>query len=328
METYKQKVRAFLYEPENFEILWELYDFIPSSRKELFSKIVSEFLTELKKGLSVAVADSDWRTKLRITDCGDRPDVWLFKDEWEGFFDIRLQFDFGSFEARYGLVREIEDYPYLLDNGVIESLVDTFAGVKHGYEPREDWWLTWKYIGHFNEAEALKKLLPSTRSALIKEYVDTVVSFAEHIEPRMPGLVDSVEPVTTFRDIMDIYDESAEPGFRTGGSGTTYRQITCRGWPSQVHYEFRDEGVGGFGFDIHLEADHVKSLADILISFKDSFISLFPEADVLWDPTWSKNRGRLRIVFDRETDPPAIAEAVKTIIKETYPAIDKALKES
>jgi hypothetical protein len=326
METYKQKVRAFLYEPENFEILWELYDFIPTSRKELFSNIVSEFLTEIEKELSVAVADTDWRIKLRVKDAGDHPDVWLFKDEWEGFFDIRLQFGLGDFEAWYGLVREIEDYPYLLNNEVIESLVDAFAGVKHGYEPREDWWLTWKYIGHFADPEALKKLLPSTRPALIKEYVDTLISFAEDVGPRILELVDRVEPVTPFQEIIDVYNTSAQTGYEATGNARDYRKISNKDWPWGVHYEFVDKGVGGIGLEIHLEADDVKSLADVLVSFKEPFIDLFPEAEVLWDPTW-RNKGRIRVIFERGTAPDALAKAMEIIIKETFPAIDKALKE-
>jgi hypothetical protein len=156
--------------------------------------------------------------------------------------------------------------------------------------------------------------------------VDTLVSFADDIAPRIPELVDCVEPVTTFREIMDIYNKSAETGFRTGGSGTTYRQITCDGWPPQVHYECRDEGVDGFGFDIHLEADHVKNLAEVLVGFEETLKTLFPDADVFWDPTWSKNRGRLAVVFERGADPEVLAKAMTTIIKETFPVIDKALK--
>ena len=329
METYKQKVRAFLYEPENFEILWELYDFIPPSRIELFSKLVSEFLMELEKELSVAVADTDWRTKLHIKDCGDYPDVWLFKDEWQGFFDIRLQFRIGKHEARYGLVREIRDRPDLLNNPDIENLVVTFAGVKHGFEPRDDWWLTWKCIGHFIDVEAIKKLLPSTRPALVKEYVDTLVLFAKDIEPRIAELVDIVEKRTIlFQEIIDVYNTSAQTGYEATGNDPDFRVISIKDWPFGVHYEFVDEGANGIGLDIHLETDEVKNLADVLAGFEDPFTRLFPEAKVLWDPTWFKNRGRLHVAFEREADPHALTEAMKTVIKETFPAIDKALKTS
>jgi hypothetical protein len=326
METYKQKVRAFLYEPENFEILWELYDFIAPSRKELFSKLVSEFLTELEKELSVAFPSSDWRTKLHIKDCGDYPGVWLYKDEWQGFFDIRLQFGIGKYEAWYGLVREIKERPDLKENTRVEELVDSFAGVEQGFEPRDDWWLTWKYIGYFSDVEEVKKLLPSARSVLIEEYANTVRSFANDIGPRIPELVECVEPWMSFQEIVDIYNTLAETGYKAVGNARDWRWIKNEGWPSGVHYELVDEGVGGLGLEIHLEADEVKSLAEILISFKDPFISLFPEAEVLWDPTYMQGRGRLQVRFERGTDAGMLAEAMKTIIKETFPAIDKVLK--
>lgn len=103
----------------------------------------------------------------------------------------------------------------------------------------------------------------------------------------------------------------------------TYARLARQGWPRHLHYAFvEDNGTNALA--IHLENDFVRPLANILIPMTEEFSALFPAATVVWDPTWSKNRGRLAI-RPNDVDPATLAKVMLTLIERSAPQLDAAL---
>jgi len=95
------------------------------------------------------------------------------------------------------------------------------------------------------------------------------------------------------------------------------------GWPRHLHYAFvEDNGTNALA--INLENDFVRPLANVLIPMTKELSDIFPAATVLWDPTWSKNRGRLAI-RPNDVDPATLAQAMLTLIERSAPQLDAAL---
>jgi hypothetical protein len=95
------------------------------------------------------------------------------------------------------------------------------------------------------------------------------------------------------------------------------------GWPRHLHYAFvEDNGTNALA--INLENDFVRPLANVLIPLTEELSDIFPAATVVWDPTWSKNRGRLE-VRPNDVDPATLAQAMLTLIERSAPQLDAAL---
>jgi hypothetical protein len=123
---------------------------------------------------------------------------------------------------------------------------------------------------------------------------------------------------------VEEYDRLAEPYLRTMGRAPTYRQIKPTHWAGNVHYEFLAFDVNGVGVELHLEADSVKYLVASLEPLAQRLKPSFP--DIVWDPKWSKGRGRLMI---RSTNvaPVVIAKMMHDFISYTRPVVEEAMAE-
>lgn len=99
--------------------------------------------------------------------------------------------------------------------------------------------------------------------------------------------------------------------------------LARHGWPRHLHYAFvEDNGTNALA--INLENDFVRPLANVLIPLTEELSDIFPAATVVWDPTWSKNRGRLA-VRPNDVDPATLAQAMLTLIERSAPQLDAAL---
>jgi hypothetical protein len=139
------------------------------------------------------------------------------------------------------------------------------------------------------------------------------------------------EPISrrpAFERIVAEYEKIAPREFEARGvRGTShhYRRMGPVRWPRALHYELLDYG-GAIGAEIHLESDEVRSLGNLVRSLVDQARSKFPTLPVEWDPKWSDGRGRLRILFPPELPAGTIAAGMVTLINETSPIIDAAVR--
>jgi hypothetical protein len=75
-----------------------------------------------------------------------------------------------------------------------------------------------------------------------------------------------------------------------------------------------------------LENASVKGLAPMLKDMAREWKADFPSGECLFDPKWSRNRGRLRIAHAEDTAPELIAANMKALIERTEERLTKALE--
>lgn len=322
MKAYENKLMEFLFETENFEVLWELYDYIPMDKNGMFTLLAKEAIKALESYLPAKLSNG-WETEAFISDPNQHPDIAVYKKEWGGYFDVRLQFGIPDFANWFGLVRRIDRYPYLKNHSDIEGAADRVVEEGKGFG-REDWWLGWKYLTEgFDEIEELKALLPPNRNETIDRYSNVLLKLAEEVDAVAPDLLSAAKTLPYLERVVSKYDDNPYGGFRTTGKSPNYR-IVKTGLPFSIHYEFLSGG-DTIGVEIHLESDKVKGIAPILKKYQTHIANLFPDTECIWDPDYYSQRGRLQVIFTREVRIEIIAEAMYKLIEETYEELDKAV---
>lgn len=90
-----------------------------------------------------------------------------------------------------------------------------------------------------------------------------------------------------------------------------------------VHYEYlnyQDE----IGAEIHLESDQVKPLASLLQRFSGS--KIVENIILVWDPRWSRGRGRLIAKVGKDQDIRLAVKAMHELISLTQEPINKEIE--
>lgn len=128
-------------------------------------------------------------------------------------------------------------------------------------------------------------------------------------------------PRAEFESIVERYAELASETLRPRGGFDHFRRVLPPEWPRSVHYELLDYGEQ-VGAEIHLEADAVRPLGTLLRELRDPVAQRFPERDVEWDPTWWRERGRLRVLFPDDVAPEEVAHGLEELIRTTFPVLD------
>ncbi len=152
-----------------------------------------------------------------------------------------------------------------------------------------------------------------------------------HVEPPHAIFQTAHEPIhrrAAFERIVAEYEKIAPRDFEArGAKGTShhYKRMAPLWWPRSLHYELLDYGEA-VGAEIHLESEVVRPLGNLVRSLVTKTSDKFPELQVEWDPNWSEGRGRLRVLFPAELSPDTIAAGMVTLINETSPAIDAAVR--
>jgi len=126
-----------------------------------------------------------------------------------------------------------------------------------------------------------------------------------------------------FQNVIDAYNREAVGPLKTRGQGRRYRQIRPDTWPSMLHYEYvnyQDE----IGVEIHLESDQLKPLASLLQQFSGSKIS--DNIILVWDPSWSRGRGRLIAKVGKDQDISLAVKAMHELISLTQEPINKEIE--
>ena len=139
--------------------------------------------------------------------------------------------------------------------------------------------------------------------------------------------VSSGSPRTPHPEILaavEAYMSMAEPGTQPVGNGPSYRFICVDGWPGSLHYEFIHwTSKEALGVELHFESEKVRPVADAI---RDAKLAPTPDLPGLaWDQTWSKGRGRLRVVFPDKTSPDVLAKTMVALIRKTRGIVEKVL---
>ncbi|MBY3222198.1 hypothetical protein [Rhizobium laguerreae] len=129
-----------------------------------------------------------------------------------------------------------------------------------------------------------------------------------------------------FGAVLDAYIQTMPPhAFLPRGRFDHFRRIGPTHWPRSLHYELLDHG-SGIGVELHIESDDVEGLKPIVRAFASDLRPNFPEARVLWDDRWYKDRGRLVVFFPNAAPPALIAAGARLLIDLTYHEVDRAVK--
>ncbi|XXF78899.1 hypothetical protein P2318_03830 [Myxococcaceae bacterium GXIMD 01537] len=126
-----------------------------------------------------------------------------------------------------------------------------------------------------------------------------------------------------FEDIVGRYSRGAPGPLKARGGFNHFRRVGPPTWPRALHYELLDYG-GDVGAEIHLESEAVRPLGERVRALVDRVASRFPEQTVDWDEGWSRQRGRLRVVFRAGTPADAVASGIQKLIDETFAELDAA----
>lgn len=196
------------------------------------------------------------------------------------------------------------------------------------------------HLGHYRRAMTLMVELEraraegrtATRAELARYTVDfdalpAGIDLAGTPRPDDAGVfalaVSSSHPRPEFLRILEAYAPLAPAGFEARGKFDHFRRMGPPTWPRSFHYELLDY-YGEVGAEIHLESEAVRPLAGRVRALRDRVASRFPGRPVGWDPAWSRERGRLSVLFDKSCAPDEVAAGLRTLIDETFPELDEA----
>jgi hypothetical protein len=128
-----------------------------------------------------------------------------------------------------------------------------------------------------------------------------------------------------FAAVLDAYIRTDPPQvLLPRGRFDHFRRIGPDHWPRSVHYELLDHG-SGVGVELHLEKDEVEALKPVVRALAEPVRLQFPEAEVIWDGSWYKGRGRLVVYFRDGIAADQIAAGARKLIDLTYDEVDRAV---
>jgi hypothetical protein len=133
----------------------------------------------------------------------------------------------------------------------------------------------------------------------------------------------SSNPRARFLDIIQSYFSISKPGLEPRGKFDHFRRIGPASWPRAFHYEFLDYG-DKVGVEIHLESDAVLPLRFLVESLLNEISTKMHPATTNWDPTWWKNRGRLRTIYPDSVPATNVAKGMAMLVEATFAKLDPA----
>ncbi len=190
MDKYRDELAKFLSEPENLEVIWELYDLFPTKedlRRKLLFSLAPEFLQGLRESLKKKFIEGNHLDfDISYAPDDEYPWVVITKETWD-YFKIAFEFGIPENDSYYGIPRDIETYPFLKRNIAIEEKADTSFIEFKGYKRSEGWLYYW-IIKDFTGLNQLQELLHGNRDRIIEEYSNMLFDFATENETRIDEL--------------------------------------------------------------------------------------------------------------------------------------------
>ena len=187
------------------------------------------------------------------------------------------------------------------------------------------------HFGHYRRAISLARQrasgVPYDRAAF-------AVDFSPRSEESLPqpasiGFLKvappSDPPRPGFQVVLDAYSAVAQADLQPRGGFAHFRRVHPPDWPRALHYELLDYGER-IGAEIHLESNSVLTAQAPLKALGAEVARRFPSKQVMWDPDWSFERGRLLLLLDPTLSPAQNAETFREFIAYTLPTIDPIAK--
>jgi hypothetical protein len=120
-----------------------------------------------------------------------------------------------------------------------------------------------------------------------------------------------------FSAVLTHYAKNARKELEPRGRFKHFRRVGPPSWPRAFHYEFLDYG-DKIGIEVHIESDAVQVMNETVHEVTPKVKILFPQQQVQWDANWSRNRGRLQILFDEASPEHQLSAAMDSLINETF----------
>jgi hypothetical protein len=199
------------------------------------------------------------------------------------------------------------------------------------------------HFGHYRRAITLLEKLPGSKQGGdgstipgLAEYAVDFDSLGKEMHDRQTHLSTnrrwrgihlyelegtSSNPRRHFLEVVKLYAATAQPGLEPRGKFDHFRRIGPASWPRAFHYELLDYG-DQIGAEIHIESDAILPLRDPVRLFSERLRTTFAPLHVEWDPTWWKNRGRLRVLYDDSFGAERVVSGMRLLIEATLPALD------
>lgn len=147
--------------------------------------------------------------------------------------------------------------------------------------------------------------------------VPRVIGYTGEAELRKTeGSLTETEPREGLQEASDEFNKKYSPNYISVGNKAHYRQIRLHGVTTKLHYEFMHTYKDGISVDFHIEGDGYDRLYDQLKLFVGKGIKV-NQFNLIFDPKWSRGRGRLHAVIGNNQDPIVTAEAMKSLIDQT-----------
>lgn len=193
MKEYKEKVLEFLLHPENFEVVWELYDLFPDRvalTDMLLNKLDMKMIVGQVRELTVdRLKEEKWvigkATDLSESEYGFR----LYLRQWKKFFFVTFAKEHDRLYV--ALEKNIEQYNFLAKEK-IENKMKEIESIK-GFNSEPEWGF-WQYIDYKDKKkitfQEISRLLPTNREAFLDECIGRLTSFAKGIKEDVMELVE------------------------------------------------------------------------------------------------------------------------------------------
>jgi hypothetical protein len=130
-------------------------------------------------------------------------------------------------------------------------------------------------------------------------------------------------PRPLFRSSLDAINRTA-PEITLRGSLSHFRRYRPAHWPRPLHYELLDYG-DWLGVEVHIESDDCLWARPVLLDLARRMVVPSGADRIEFDPQWWLGRGRLRILFQDESDPARVARGFAELIQASEPALTDAM---
>lgn len=193
MKEYKEKVLEFLLQPENFEVVWELYDLFPDRVAlidMLLYKLDMKMIVGQVRELTVDRLKEEKWVIGKATDLGEYEYGFkMYLRQWRKFFFVTFAKDDNGIYV--GLEKNIEQYSFLAKEK-IENKMKEIEAIK-GFHSDPDYGF-WQYIDYKDKKkitfQEIFRLLPTNREAFLDECIGKLTSFAKGIKEDVMELVE------------------------------------------------------------------------------------------------------------------------------------------
>jgi hypothetical protein len=131
------------------------------------------------------------------------------------------------------------------------------------------------------------------------------------------------QPREGLQEAVDTFNDLADGKYTADGEANNYRQIKIPVFPASMHYEFLHTKVNGVTAEFHIEAKRYASVSEEL----QAIAKEIPEINggrVEFDPKWTQNKGRIRVIQNDKSTVVAATTMLK-LIELTKVRIGKAI---